>query len=418
MSNPVDVSVELGSESVHTGRLWVQRRGKTETASFSYSPDYLARSAAYAPDPLLALQQGQFQTPAGRSLFAAFTDCAPDRWGRRLINRNERNRADAAGTRQHTFAEIDYLLGVRDDLRQGALRFRDPETAAYLAGSDSGVPTLIELGSLLAKAELLERDAASADDVRDLLRAGSSLGGARPKAHVILPDGSLAIAKFPSPMSDGWDVMRWEAVALELATRSGITTPARKIHVIDGKAVLIVTRFDRNRSQRIGYASALTMLEATDGDESSYVDIGEIIERESADAEADLRELWQRIALSLLISNTDDHLRNHGFLRVSTAGWRLSPIFDINPNPEPATHRLSTAIARGLPDTIETLVGVAGLFRLDPVEARRALAVVTAATSTWREVAAENGLDRGAIRGMEPAFEHDEARSARAWTSG
>ncbi|MGH3002953.1 MAG: hypothetical protein ACRDM1_09900, partial [Gaiellaceae bacterium] len=175
-------------------------------AGSRYFSEYLARRDAYALDPLLPLEQGQLQTPVGRSMFGAFTDCAPDRWGRRLINRGERNRAEAEGTRQRSFAEVDYLLGVRDDLRQGAFRFRDPETGACLAASDDGIPQLIGLGPLLAAAEHLDRNEATTEEVRDLLRAGSSLGGARPKAHVLLPDGRTAIAKFPSPTSDDWDV--------------------------------------------------------------------------------------------------------------------------------------------------------------------------------------------------------------------
>jgi serine/threonine-protein kinase HipA len=329
------------------------------------------------------------------------------------VGLRERNRADAQGTRQRSFAEIDYLLGVRDDLRQGALRFRDPSEGAYLADSDEGIPYLIGLGPLLAAAEHLERNEATTDEVRDLLRAGSSLGGARPKAHVLLPDGRIAMAKFPSVTNDEWDVMRWEAVALDLAARSGIATPPWDIHEIDGKGVLIVTRFDRNGDRRIGYVSAMTMLEAVDGDDRSYIDIADVVERESADATADLRELWRRIALSLLISNTDDHLRNRGFLRESTAGWRLSPIFDINPNPGPVARRLATTIAFGSPDTIETLLEVADLFRLSPDAARQALAEVAEATSQWREVGAANDLDPAAIEEMEPAFEHEAAEAAR-----
>jgi serine/threonine-protein kinase HipA len=404
MPNPVDVILELGGDTVEAGRLWAHSRGQSESATFGYFSDYLARRDAYALDPLLPLEQGQFHTPVGRSMFGAFTDCAPDRWGRRLINRHERNRAAAE--------EVDYLLGVRDDLRQGALRFRDPETGAYLAASDGGIPYLIGLGPLLTAAEHLERNEATTDEVRNLLRAGSSLGGARPKAHVLLPDGRTAIAKFPSATSDDWDVMRWEAVALDLAARSGITAPDRRIHAINGKGVLIVTRFDRSGDRRVGYVSAMTMLEAVDGDERSYIDIAEAIERDSADAPADLHELWRRIALSLLISNTDDHLRNHGFLRESTAGWRLSPVFDLNPNPGPISRQLATTIALGSPDSIETLIEVAELFRLSRDEARRVLAEIAEATSHWREVAAANALTPAAIDEMEPAFVHELAEAA------
>lgn len=206
--------------------------------------------------------------------------------------------------------------------------------------------------------------------------------------------------------------MRWEAVSLDLAARSGIASPEWQVHEIDGKGVLIVARFDRHGDRRVGYVSAMTLLEAVDGDERSYVDIAEAIERESADAAADLRELWRRVALSLLISNTDDHLRNHGFLRESTAGWRLSPVFDLNPNPGPIARRLATTIAFGSPDSIETLLEVADLFRLRPADARQALAEVAEATSHWREVAAANELTPAAIDRMEPAFVHELAEEA------
>lgn len=166
------------------------------------------------------------------------------------------------------------------------------------------------------------------------LRGGSSLGGARPKAHVIGTDGRLAIAKFPSPKNDDWDVIHWEHVALELARRAGITTADHQLERIDGKPVIILRRFDRRADgRRIGYISAMTLLSAGDGQTFDYLDIAEQVEADSDRATEDLRDLWTRAAYGRLISNTDDHLRNHGFLR-GPAGWRLSPAFDINPNPQ------------------------------------------------------------------------------------
>jgi len=208
--------------------------------------------------------------------------------------------------------------------------------------------------------------------------------------------------------------MRWEAVALDLAARSGITAPDWQIHEIDGKGVLIVTRFDRTGDRRVGYVSAMTMLEAVDGDERSYIDVAEAIERDSADAPADLRELWRRIALSLLISNTDDHLRNHGFLRTSTAGWSLSPAFDLNPDPAPAPKHLSTLIDYDTAAArIDVLMGVAEYFRLSDNDARTILHEVTSATGGWRTTARAVGLDGTEIDRMEAAFEHEQAHAAR-----
>lgn len=406
----VDVLVQIGDEELLAGRLWSHRRRNAESATFAYDAGYLASPLAYELDPALSLVAGQQQTATGRAIFGAFSDCAPDRWGRRLINRAEeqRVREEGAGAGR-SFGEIDYLLGVRDDLRQGALRFREPASGTYLASEHSGVPHLIALPELLSASERLERDEATAAQLQALLRGGSSLGGARPKAHVLAPDGRIAIAKFPSVAADEWDVIRWESVALRLARAAGILTSDNALHVIDGKPVLVVDRFDRSGSRRLGYASAMTMLEATDGGEGSYLDIAAVIEEHSPHATSDLRELWRRIAFSILIRNTDDHLRNHGFLRASTAGWALSPAFDLNPDPRPGPKHLTTAITYDATEArVDLLLQVADMFRLSASDARAILAEVSDATARWRAVAGDAGLDDAAIERMAPAFEHEE----------
>jgi serine/threonine-protein kinase HipA len=407
-----EVVVQIRGEDIPAGRLWSHRRRGVESATFSYSTEYLAHGEAYELDPALPLLDGQQQTPVGRKIFGAFSDCAPDRWGRRLIHRAERQRAERGAGAERSRSEIDYLLGVRDDLRQGALRFRDPESKVYLAEESAGVPHLVDLPRLLHAAELLERDDAGADDLEVLLRGGSSLGGARPKAHVI-DDGRVAIAKFPSPANDEWEVIRWESVALALARDAGIVVPQSTLHEIDGEAVLIVDRFDRAGGWRVGYVSAMTVLEAIDGDGGSYLEIADAIERNSPNVSGDLEQLWRRIAFSILISNTDDHLRNHGFLRTSTAGWALAPAFDLNPDPQPGPKHLSTAIDfdTDIAD-LDVLIGVAEYFRLNPSEAQRAIGEVSAATRRWREVAAKAGLGRAAVEQMAAAFEHAQAEAA------
>lgn len=180
--------------------------------------------------------------------------------------------------------------------------------------------------------------------------------------------------------------------------------------------MLIVDRFDRDGDRRIGYASAMTMLEAGDGESGlSYVDIAEVIETQSPGAGRDLRELWRRIAFTVLISNTDDHLRNHGFLRTSSAGWSLSPAFDVNPDPRPGTKYLRTAIDDGAPEArIDTLMRVADVFRLGDAEARGVLAEVVRATVGWRESAAEHGIGGAETDRMARAFEHEQSVAARA----
>jgi serine/threonine-protein kinase HipA len=409
MSSEVAVYVTVGERNLLAGRLYPHRRRGVESASFGYEDRYLADPDSYALDPALPLVTGSLQTPVGRALFGAFSDCAPDRWGRALIARTEAARARLAGTAMRSLSEADILLGVRDDLRQGALRFRLGEDGPYLAAEDSGVPILTDLPTLLDIAERVQSDTADFGELNRLLRAGSSLGGARPKAHVMDSNGRIAIAKFPSTTSDTWNVMAWEKVALDLARRAGISVPDSQLIRVGDRSVLIIDRFDRQGPARIGYASAMTMLEASDGDRRSYLEIAEVIEERSTRVTTDLLQLWRRVCFTILISNTDDHLRNHGFLHERAESWTLSPAFDLNPNPAQGPKELSTAI--DFNDThasIDTLMGVAEYFRLNAQQASDVLAQVTDAVGRWRATAAAHGLRQAEIGAMAPAFEHGE----------
>ncbi|MEA3502729.1 MAG: HipA domain-containing protein, partial [Actinomycetota bacterium] len=359
MTGEIDVYVSIANRDVRAGRLFTHHGRGTESATFTYDSGYLADVEAYELDPALPLVTGGLQTPERRAMFNAFTDSAPDRWGRGLIDGLVRLRASASGSVPRRLTEFDYLVGVRDDLRQGALRLRDPETKRFVAADDVGVPVLSDLPELLSIAARVENDAAGAAELQRLVRAGSSLGGARPKTHVLAPDGSLAIAKFPSSSADTWNVTAWEKVALDLARRAGISVPDSDLIRIAGRSVLITYRFDRTASsERIGYSSALTMLEAVDGDTRSYLEIADAVSDRSPHATADLAQLWRRMAFNVLISNTDDHLRNHGFLYTGSGAWRLSPAFDLNPDPEPGPKYLATAIDDGETEArIDTLLG-------------------------------------------------------------
>lgn len=415
MADHVEVFVQIAGEDVLAGRLWTHRRRSSESQTFSYSSDYLARLDAYELDPLLTLHEGSQQTAVGREIFGAFSDCAPDRWGRRLIERNEKHRVAEAGGTPRSFGETDHLLGVRDDLRQGALRFRDPETGIFVAVENSGVPSLLDLPRLLNAAEQVERNQETAEDLALLLHQGSSLGGARPKAHILDPFEQISIAKFPSPNSDDWNVMVWEAVALKLAAQAGIRVPDNELVEVAGRDVLIVRRFDRAGTARIGYVSALTMLERKDGETGSYLEIADVVKRFSSTATQDLNELWRRIAFSILISNFDDHLRNHGFLRTSTAGWSLSPAFDLNPDPRPRPRELWTAIDFDNHDADpDLLMSVAPEFRLTNEGARGILGEVSVATQEWSSIARGLGATDNDIDTMRPAFEHAAAVQTQA----
>jgi serine/threonine-protein kinase HipA len=401
----ISVYVRLVGVDLLAGTLYPHRRRGTESATFVYAAEYLADARAYALDPELPLSGGAQQTRAGRALFGAFTDCAPDRWGRTLVTRREAVLARKEGRAVRALGEVDYLLGVRDDLRQGALRFRIG-AGSFLADDDSGVPALTDLPALLDLAERAETDAADLPDLQRLIRVGSSLGGARPKAHVRDSNGRVAIAKFPSASHDTRNVMAWEKVALDLAARSGIEVAESRLLRLAGRSVLIVDRFDRTTTgERIGYVSAMTKLEASEGERRSYLEIAEVIEETSANPTQELRELWRRVVFSVLISNTDDHLRNHGFLHERGDVWRLAPAFDLNPDPAQGIKYLSTAIdtADDAAD-LDTVLAVADFFRLDDARARKTLAEVVDAVTHWRQVAGFHGLTPSEQADMEPAF--------------
>lgn len=400
----VEVVVSLDGVDVEAGALYSHRRGRTESATFVYAREYVTRRGAYQLDPALPLGTAPSQTAVGRTMFGALSDCAPDRWGRTLIKRAEVRTAREEQRAPRSLGEIDYLLGVRDDLRQGALRFRVGD-GPFLAPDDVGVPALTDLPELVALADAAERDDVSLPDLKRLVRVGSSLGGARPKAHVRDIDGRVAIAKFPSAAHDTWNVMAWEKVALDLAAEAGIDVPASRLLDLAGRHVLVVDRFDRTADRgRVGYVSAMTMLEAGDGDQRSYLEIAEAIEEASPRATRDLAELWRRVVFGVLISNTDDHLRNHGFLHSGGTSWSLAPAFDLNPDPEPGPTYLSTSIDTG-DDTasLALAMSVAPVFRLAADDARRILHEVAAAVQTWRDVAGR-WLPPAEVEAMAPAF--------------
>ncbi len=327
-----------------------------------------------------------------------------------LLVRREAAAARADGRTAQTLGEIDHLLGVRDDLRQGALRLRFGD-GPFLADGDTGIPALTDLPALLDLAPRAESDTADLADLQRLVRVGSSLGGARPKAHVRDVNGRVAIAKFPqagcsSADRDTWNVMAWEKVALDLAECAGIAVPTSRLLNLAGRSVLVLDRFDRTvAGARVGYASAMTVLEVDDGERRSYLEIAEVIENTSSRTTEDLHELWRRVVFTVLISNTDDHLRNHGFLHERGDVWRLSPAFDLNPNPAPGPTYLSTPIDdTDDPATPSSALAVAEYFRLDATAARAVLHSVADAVGGWRSTAARHGLTPSEIAAMEPAF--------------
>lgn len=311
----------VGDRERHVGAARFTLRRRAVTSVFAYDEDYLASPDAYPIEPGLPLVAGN--QPVSGELPGAFADSAPDRWGRHLIDRAPSGRGPTRDAR-------DYLLGVSDQLRQGAIRYSATVDGPRLQ-TGTAVPRLLDLVALLDDSRIAERGGDDLAAVKELLDAGTaSLGGARPKAAVT-DGGSLWIAKFPSRY-DTVQVIRWEATVPDLAARAGISTAEHRLHHVGLDPVLLCRRFDRCGEQRIGFISAMTLLGATEGDRRDYLDLAEAIEQHGERPERDLPELWRRIAFSIAVHNTDDHLRNHGLLRGRT-GWMLSPAYDVNPEP-------------------------------------------------------------------------------------
>lgn len=417
MEKETFVYVDLAGTARQVGRLWTRVRRGRESATFEYDGAWLENPGRFALEPALSLGQGAYHTPAGKALFGALGDSAPDRWGRTLMARAERRSARAEERPPRTLTELDYLLNVSDLSRQGALRFCAESGGPFLAHSDADpVPPLIELPRLLAASDRLEDEDDNDELLALLLAPGSSLGGARPKASVVDIDGTLAIAKFPK-RDEEIDIVRWEAIALSLAAHAGIMVPEWRLERLDNRHALIVRRFDRNGEDRIPFLSAMSMLGADDRDVRSYLEIADALRQYGAESRADHEELWKRIVFSILISNTDDHLRNHGFLYESTAGWRLSPAYDLNPVPVDLKPRfLTTAVdLENHEASVELALTVAPYFGLDENAARAVARDVALSVAEWRTIASKLGLPRQAIERMASAFDHDDLKSALAY---
>jgi serine/threonine-protein kinase HipA len=331
------------------------------------------------------------------------------------MRRMSRREAEREGRATRTLREVDYLLMVDDEARQGALRFAEQPGGPFLREPDATrIPPLIELPRLLSAAEHVVDEKDTDEDLRLLFAPGSSLGGARPKASVRLKDGSLAIAKFPR-RDDEINVVAWEAIALTLARKAGIATPVARLEDVAGKPVLVVTRFDRVKGRRLPFLSAMSMLGAKDNESRSYLEFVDVLRRYGAAPTDDMEALWRRMVFTILISNTDDHLRNHAFLYEGQGGWRLSPAYDLNPVPIDIKPRvLATAITED--DTTASLAlafEVAGYFEIAESKARAIAAEVAAAVSTWRTVAGRHGISRQEIDRVASAFEHRDLEIAR-----
>ncbi len=388
-------------------------RGK-EIFSFRYDKDWLKTSFSHILDPELVFFPGSQYAGDERQNFGVFLDSSPDRWGRMLMNRREAVIARSVKRQPRVLRESDYLLGLFDGHRMGALRFKEDPDGPFLNNNkEFAAPpwtSIRELEQISLKLE--EEDAIDNPGylkwLTMLVNPGSSIGGTRPKASVIDLSGNLWIAKFPGK-TDVKDIGGWEMVANELARSAGLNvaqSTARKFSV--RHHTFLTKRFDRTDSgERIHFASAMTMLGHKDGDSyregASYLEIADFLARYGANADSDLKELWTRMVFNIMIANTDDHLRNHGFI-LTDRGWVLSPAYDINPNEEGTGLSLNVSLEDNALD-LDLALGVTGYFRLDRNSGVRIIKRLKESVSRWRRLADRYNLPRSEQERMAKVFD-------------
>lgn len=401
----LEVHIDWQGTTHLVGRLHSAER--SAAATFEYVREWLAREDTFSIDPTgLPLEPSPIH---GAALFGAIQDCGPDRWGRVLIERAVRKQV----LDRKPYRDIDYVLALDDTARIGALRFRTEPTGPFLAATAGKFPPVVSLAALLCAADAIHGETETAADLRFLLDAGSPLGGARPKAGVTLADGRLAIAKFPKP-DDVRDIAAGEVLALHLAKQAGITAAESQLVAVRGRSVSVITRFDREGSQRLPFLSAHSLLGLPVGEGGAYTLLADGIRQFGDDVVGDLRELWRRLVFSLLASNYDDHLRNHGLLMRTRGKWSLSPAYDLNPVPEiERTQMPKTAISEGNADSsIELALEAAPRFGLKPAAAKAIVREVFSVLSDWRKAAKKLRIPARTLDAYASAFEHplmDEA---------
>lgn len=391
------------------GTLFVDSSKKNESYSFEYDIGWLKETAfVYPIDP-------DIQLYAGRQYLlnweiGVFSDSCPDRWGKSLINRRERIEANREGRKPRKLYESDYLLGVYDETRMGALRFSKEKGGPFLSNdSEVSAPPWSTLRTLEEASRRFEEDENLMSDkwLKQLLKPGSSLGGARPKANIHDQDGNLWIAKFPSK-HDEWNIGAWEKVVHDLAKMCGLDVPESKIETFSKLGTtFLVKRFDRVGDKRIHFSSAMTMLHKTDGsdadDGTSYLDIVSFLKSNGASPKKDIFELWRRIVFSMAVTNTDDHLRNHGFI-LTKNGWVLSPMFDVNPTPYGDELSLNVN-SSDCSISLELAIESAPLYNIDIDKAKTiANEIISTVNDNWERLAKQYSISRNSIEYMRPAF--------------
>ena len=392
------------------GMLYVSVIKGGELYSFEYSPEWLKNTKlSVALDPELMPFTGR-PYPSGKNIFGMFADASPDRWGRMLMNKRERILSEREGRKPSKLYDSDYLLGVYDETRMGGIRFKKALDGPFLSDDkETAAPPWATLRTLEEASRNFENDETGLSEkwLNQLIRPGSSLGGARPKATVVDTKGQLWIAKFPSK-NDENDTGAWEKVVHDLAGICGLNVPESKLEKFSKLgSTFLVKRFDRDGEKRIHFASAMTLLGKSDGasaaDGTSYLDIAAFIRSYGANPKEDLIELWKRIVFNMAVTNTDDHLRNHAFV-LKPEGWVLSPLFDVNPVPygdelslnvDENDNSISTELA------VETAIR----FGIKKANAKKHVEeILSVVRENWTPLALKYGLSRRQIEEMRPAF--------------
>lgn len=392
------------------GILYVNVIKGGEAYSFEYDSGWLKKNRlALTLDPELMPYPGR-QYPSGKNIFGLFADASPDRWGRILMNKRERILAEKEGRKPSKLYDSDYLLGVYDETRMGGIRFKTNLDGEFLSDDrETAAPPWASLRTLEEASRNFETDETGLSErwLNQLIKPGSSLGGARPKATVVDTKNQLWIAKFPSK-NDENDTGAWEMVAHDLAVLCDLNVPEARLEKFSPLgSTFLIKRFDRLENKRVHFASAMTLLEKTDGasaaDGSSYLDIAAFIKSYGAQPKKDLVELWKRIVFNMAVTNTDDHLRNHAFI-FTDKGWVLSPLYDVNP--VPYGDELSLNVDNEDNSiSIELAVQTSVKFGIPKSDAETyAEDILKIVRNNWEKSAIEYGLSRRKIEEMRPAF--------------
>lgn len=391
------------------GIISAQQSKGNRVFGFEYNRDWLKSDSLFLLDPEIGLYSGT-QYPVKKDNFGVFMDSMPDTWGRKLMLRRAAQIAFANGKATPKLYEIDFLLGVHDAYRMGALRFKlDPNGPFLDDNKDNPTPPITHLRELQASVKAYEEDEDGKNGsnwIPMLFAPGSSLGGARPKANVIDLNGHLCIAKFPSK-ADITDKAAWEYLAYQLAIRAGINMPICALEKVKGPYhTFLSRRFDRDAGERIHFASAMTMTKHSEDSirdvTPSYLEIADFIQTYGSNIAEDLHQLWRRIVFNMAISNTDDHFRNHGFL-LTEKGWRLSPAYDINPSIDKNGLALNVDMNNNALD-FNLALSVGELFQLKEDQMQQVINEVSTVVKGWRIMASKLGISRTEQEAMSPAF--------------